>query len=109
MRTGHAMTILGGGGIGVSQKKFWEKKFEKKNLETPWKFGDPPKNWRPPKKLETPLKNWRPPEKLETPPQKNWRPPKKLENPPVDRHTLVKILPWPNFVAAGNNTWTLIN
>ena len=22
---------------------------------------------------------------------------------PVDRHTLVKILPWPNFVAAGNN------
>ena len=24
--------------------------------------------------------------------------------PPVDRHTLVKTLPWPNFVAAGNNT-----
>ena len=24
--------------------------------------------------------------------------------PPVDRHTLVKILPWPNFVAAGNKT-----
>ena len=23
--------------------------------------------------------------------------------PPVDRHTLVKILLWPNFVAAGNN------
>ena len=23
-------------------------------------------------------------------------------SPPVDRHTLVKILPWPNFVAAGN-------
>ena len=23
--------------------------------------------------------------------------------PPVDRHTPVKILPWPNFVAAGNN------
>ena len=22
--------------------------------------------------------------------------------PPVDRQTLVKILPWPNFVAAGN-------
>ena len=22
--------------------------------------------------------------------------------PPVDRHTLVKILPWPNFLAAGN-------
>ena len=25
-------------------------------------------------------------------------------DPPVDRHTLVKILPWPNFVAAGKNT-----
>ena len=23
--------------------------------------------------------------------------------PPVDRHTPVKILPWPNFVAAGND------
>ena len=22
--------------------------------------------------------------------------------PPVDRHTLVKVLPWPNFVVAGN-------
>ena len=29
-------------------------------------------------------------------------------SPPVDRHTLVKILPWPNFVAAGNkySQWT---
>ena len=24
-------------------------------------------------------------------------------SPLVDRHTLVKTLPWPNFVAAGNN------
>ena len=24
------------------------------------------------------------------------------QTPPVDRHTPVKILPWPNFVAAGN-------
>ena len=24
------------------------------------------------------------------------------DTPPVDRHMLVKILPWPNFVAAGN-------
>ena len=24
------------------------------------------------------------------------------DTPPVDRQTLVKILPWPNFVAAGN-------
>ena len=27
--------------------------------------------------------------------------------PPVDRHTPVKILPWPNFVAAGNNLHVL--
>ena len=27
-----------------------------------------------------------------------------LPPPPVDRHTLVKILPWPNFVAAGNKS-----
>ena len=27
-----------------------------------------------------------------------------LPLPPVDRHTLVKILPWPNFVAAGNKS-----
>ena len=26
------------------------------------------------------------------------------QTPPVDRHTPVKILPWPNFVAAGNKT-----
>ena len=26
--------------------------------------------------------------------------------PPVDRHTLVKTLPWPNFVAAGKNRRT---
>ena len=25
--------------------------------------------------------------------------------PPVDRHTFVKILPWPNFVATGNKYW----
>ena len=25
-------------------------------------------------------------------------------SPPVDRYTLVKTLPWPNFVAAGNNS-----
>ena len=25
------------------------------------------------------------------------------QTPPVDRHTPVKILPWPNFIAAGNN------
>ena len=27
------------------------------------------------------------------------------DTPPVDRHTPVKILPWPNFVAAGNYLW----
>ena len=29
--------------------------------------------------------------------------------PPVDRQTPVKTLPWPNFVAAGNKTRTLMN
>ena len=84
---------MGGGGVGASQKKFWGKKFEKKqkkNLETPknWrppKIGEPPENWRPFPK------NWRPPEKLETPP-KNWRtPPKKLETPQNWRHPPWKI------------------
>ena len=28
-------------------------------------------------------------------------------SPPVDRHTPVKTLPWPNFVAPGNNEQTL--
>ena len=28
--------------------------------------------------------------------------------PPVDRHMLVKTLPWPNFVAAGNNRQRII-
>ena len=51
----------------------------------PWKIGDPPKNWRPPRKLEGP------PQKIGDPPeQKSW-------------HTPMKILPWPNFVAAGND------
>ena len=99
MRTGRALTVSVGRGGGccipeeILGEKFEkkEKKFEKKNLETPQKIGD------------TPLKNWRPPEKLETP--------KKLETPPRDQtihplltesQTRVKILPWPNFVAAGN-------
>ena len=30
------------------------------------------------------------------------------DTPPVDRHTLVKTLPWPNFAAAGNKSdWHL--
>ena len=81
MRTGRALTVSGEGGGGgwvwcipeeILEKKIEKKK--KKNLETPQKFGDPP-------------------EKLETPQDQT--------PPPVDRHTLVKILPWPNFVAAG--------
>ena len=27
------------------------------------------------------------------------------DKPCMDRQTLVKILPWPNFVAAGNKKW----
>ena len=106
MRTGRALTVSGGGGgVGASQKNFFgggklKKKFKKKkNLETPpkigetpspRKIGDPPKNWRPSEKLETPRKIGDPPEKLESPRgQNSW-------------HTPMKILPLPNFVAAGN-------
>ena len=100
-----------GGGVGASQKNFFwgeiKLKKKEKKIWRPQKIGA-----TPPQKLETP------PEKLETPPKigdppKNWRPPQKIGGPPekletpprVDRHTLVKILPWPNFVAAGNCTF----
>ena len=90
MRTGRALTVSEGG-VGASQKKFfWGKEIEKKrnkNLETP-------------RKLETPLKNWRPQKIGDTP--KIGDPRDKTPPQPVDRHMLVKILPWPNFVAAGN-------
>ena len=33
----------------------------------------------------------------------SWHALRQTPLPPVDRQTLVKILPWPNFVAAGNN------
>ena len=60
----------GGGWVGASQKKFWEKKIWKKKRKKIWR--PPPKNWRPPLLTES--------------------------------QTRVKILPWPNFVAAGKNT-----
>ena len=108
--------------LGEKKKKKLKKKNEKKNLEhPPRKFQTPPKNWRPPEKFQTP------PEKLETRPQENFsHPPETLETPPlkfsdiplknsdtprdqtryppppVDRHTPLNLLPWPNFVAAGN-------
>ena len=99
IRTGRALTVLGGGAGWCIPEEFFLgggkklKKKRKKNLETPLrKFGGSPPNWRPP------------PENLEDPP-KIWRippgPDHHLLPPPVDRHTLVKILPWPNFVAAG--------
>ena len=89
-------------------------------LETPpWKIGDPPKMKDTPPKLETPPKNletpqnWRPPEKWRHPPEKLETPQKIGDTPPWDQtttttplltesQTRVKILPWPNFVAAGN-------
>ena len=82
MRTGRALTVPG---VGASQKNFfWGKKIkiEKKRK----------KNWKmpPPEKLETPTRQTRTP-LLGTRPVP----------PPVDRQMLVKILPWPNFVAAG--------
>ena len=73
MRTGRALTVSGGGGVGASQKIFLggkniEKK-RKKNLE------DPPQNLEDPPKLETP-------EKLETTP-----PPRKFGDTPWDQTT----------------------
>ena len=109
MRTGRTLTVLrclvpGGGGVSPKKAEIKKKKSPKKIGEggplkppNPEKIGDHPKNWRPPtpKKLETHPKNWRP--------LKNWRPPRTdlqgmLGYPsPLDRHTLVKILPWPKL------------
>ena len=84
MRTGHALTVLGG-------------------------LVHPRRNFG--------KKNWRPPEKLETPPWKiGDNPPKKMETPPLrkfgdtpllltESQTRVKILPWPNFIAASKNAY----
>ena len=94
MCTGHALTVLGGGVVLVHPRRiFWGEKIEKKNLETPL----PPENWRPPWTIGDP------PKKIGEPPRKIGDPPRDQTSPPVDRHTLVKILPWPNFVAAGKN------
>ena len=90
------------------------------NLEEP-----PPKIWRPPENLEEPpTKIGDTPQKLETPPpppKKNWRPPgSRTRHPPGTRtrhpppreqnewQTLVKILPWPNFVSAANKAEGLV-
>ena len=123
MRTGRSVTVSGGGGLhprrNFGEKKL-EKKLELKKIELPppknwrplWKIEDLSKNWRPPQKLETPkkletpwkigdpLKNWRPPQNWRPP--KNWRPPGRPPPLLTESQTGVKILPWPNFVAAGN-------
>ena len=79
MRTGRALTVWG----GASQKDFfWGKEIEKKKKK---KIGDPPKISDPPERLETP------------PPRDQARYPLL-----VDRQTPVNLLPWPNFIAAGN-------
>ena len=82
MRTTRALTVSERGGVGASQKKFWGKKFEKKDKKRTKKIWRPPEKLETPQKIGDPSKNWRPPEKLEThppckigDPQKNWRPP----------------------------------
>ena len=109
--------------------KNWRTPSPPEKLENPPPGPDPPKKFgEPPTKLEDPPKIWRtprdqtthPPENLENPPgpdhhppkknfgdpPKNWRPPGTRPTPPPrgqnSWHTLLKILPWPNFVAAGN-------
>ena len=99
MRTGRALTISGGvhpsriflgGEMKLGKKRNWKKKKKK--------FSDPPKIWsrHPPKK------------NLEQAPPQIWsrHPPRKFgagTPPPLltESQTRVKILPWPNFVAAG--------
>ena len=94
MRTGRALTVSGGGCI--PEGFFWGKEIEKKMKKKIWR--------NPPENLRHPPENLRPPRKFETPP-KNFRPPgTRPGTPPVDRHMHVNLLPWPNFVAAGNNT-----
>ena len=125
MRTGRALTVSEGrGGVGASQKEFFGgKEIEKKKKKKFWrppKFGEPP----PPRKFGEPPQIWRNPPRDQThPPPENsenphqiWRnPPRDQTHPPTPRtrptptcgqnswHTLLKILPWPNFVAAGKN------
>ena len=81
MRTGRALTVSGGGGGGgmcvcIPAGFFGGKRNWKKKFK---KISDPPQNSDPPRKFQT-------------------RPPLLTES-----QTRVKILPWPNFVAAGNN------
>ena len=109
MRTGRALTVSGGGGVHPrrifwGEKKLKKKKKEKKiwrnpppeNFRPPRKIGDPPKISDPPKIGDTPRDQTHPP-KFQTPP--GTRPPPLL----TESQTRVKILPWPNFVAAGKN------
>ena len=91
MRTGRALTVSGGGGVHprrnfLGENKLGKKKEKKISDTPPQNLGQTPP---PPNLGQTP-----PPENLEqtTPP------------PGVDRQTPVNLLPWPNFVAAGNYT-----
>ena len=109
MRTGRALTVSGGGGWCIPEEILGKKNLKKKK-----------KNWRPPQKLETTPRKLEyppPPRKIGEPPQigdpppgtrppppGTRSPPPGTRSPPVDRQTLVKILPWPNFVAAGNQS-----
>ena len=104
MHTGCALTVSGGGGwVGLVHPRriFWGgKEIEKKKKK---KFGG-----TPPRKF-----GGTPPENLEEPPQKIWRnPPRTRPDPrPCEQkswHTPMKILPWPNFVAAGKNTQNIL-
>ena len=102
------MVARGGGGGGCIPEGIFlgENKLEKKKKKT---ISDtPPENLEqtPPPKFgaDTPP----PPRKFgaDTPPENFRHPPgtRPGTSPPrVDRHTPVNLLPWPNFVAAGND------
>ena len=108
MRTGRTLTVFRGRTPPENLEEPPKKRHPPKFGGTPQK--DPPKIWRNPPKKDTPPKFGGTPKK-DTPPKRH--PPKKdtpkkdtpltrPDTPPVDRQTLVKILPWPNFVLAGN-------
>ena len=89
MRTGRALTVSGAGVCGVvcaSQKNF---------------FGGVNKLKKKEKKISDPLENLE-----QTPPLKIWvrHPPKIWVRHPPPCGQPVNLLPWPNFVAAGNET-----
>ena len=77
-----------------------------KNFRPPQNSRHPPANFRPPRNFQAPPKISDTPKIPDTPRKTSDTPPDQARYPPhlpVDRQTPVNLLPWPNFVAAGND------